>query len=324
MSLFPIAQRQQYPVQFNAGKCTREGNILKPDLRKGMVYMEQDLIIFPDEAELVRVPECTTGRVYLLRFKTSHQKFFFWMQSKNDGKDEENVRRVNQLINDPLSAMDDHHTSSGGDAMMDYDNQNNMNRVPQQLFQLLQTAGGPGGSVPTTTPAGGDGPVDRPADIAGADLHEVSTPSGEGQQNNQPGAGSINPEQLNQLGNILSEVRTSEEDRPAIQLSDVLSPEALAPLLNDPEICSSLFPFLPENAQHTPQEVRQVVQNPQFQQALHSLTAALQSGQLGPLLSQLGLDPAAGTDVESFLRAIEEQARRREHERHNDDMDEDA
>ena len=40
----------------------------------------QDLIIFPDDVEYKRVPQCTTGRVYILKFKSSSRKFFFWMQ----------------------------------------------------------------------------------------------------------------------------------------------------------------------------------------------------------------------------------------------------
>ncbi|CAG8742979.1 16697_t:CDS:2, partial [Dentiscutata heterogama] len=44
--------------------------------------------------------------------------------------------------------------------------------------------------------------------------------------------------------------------------------------------------------------------------ALQSLSVALQSGQLGPLLTQLGLDPSAGSGVEAFLRAIQDQVSR--------------
>lgn len=42
--------------------------------------VEDDLIIFPDDCEYVRVPQCTTGRVYVLKFKSSNRKLFFWMQ----------------------------------------------------------------------------------------------------------------------------------------------------------------------------------------------------------------------------------------------------
>lgn len=90
-----------------------------------------------------------------------------------------------------------------------------------------------------------------------------------------------------------------------------MTTQSLTPLLNDSDICASLFPFLPEESERSAEEVRQVVKSPQFSQALQSLSAALQTGQLGPLLSQLGLDPSAGNSVESFLIAIGEQAKQK-------------
>ena len=131
-----------------------------------------------------------------------------------------------------------------------------------------------------------------------------------------------------------------------------MTTQTLTPLLNNREICAALFPHLPEGSERSPEEVRQVVQSPQFQQALATLSFALESGELGPLLTQLGLDPSAGNSkfflvmmiiierqhssevnikeqlyyylgVESFLRAIEQQARRRDQERNDDAMDED-
>lgn len=69
--------------------------------------IEDDLIIFPEEAEMKRVPECTTGRVYLLQFKSSNQKLFFWMQDKDESKDEERVAKLNRLINDPQSVVEE-------------------------------------------------------------------------------------------------------------------------------------------------------------------------------------------------------------------------
>jgi hypothetical protein len=35
MSLFETAPVRRYLVEFNAGKCIIEGNLIKPDLRKG-------------------------------------------------------------------------------------------------------------------------------------------------------------------------------------------------------------------------------------------------------------------------------------------------
>ncbi|KAI8334155.1 hypothetical protein EDC96DRAFT_525485 [Choanephora cucurbitarum] len=87
-------------------------------------------------------------------------------------------------------------------------------------------------------------------------------------------------------------------------------------------MCASLFPFLPEETERSAEEVKQVVRSPQFSQALQSLSAALHTGQLGPLLTQLGLDPSAGNSVESFLIAISEQAKKKKKDS-SDAMDED-
>ncbi|KAI7847776.1 proteasome complex subunit Rpn13 ubiquitin receptor-domain-containing protein [Circinella umbellata] len=370
MSFFPTAQRPKHLVQFNAGKCIREGNTLKPDLRKGMIYMDQtddqlmyfywkerkasepeeERIIFPDEAEFVRVTQCTTGRVYSLNYKSSGEKLFFWMQNKSDEKDEEYVSRVNRLINDPQSAVLEQSGNNGSgssahtrmpgidvdfgdgappDMMQLLGNSPGIDRVSREnIIQFLQTAGGLGGTIHSSHTPGGDGPVDQ----QNTEEHheETSDESGNNSNNNntsnnnqQQQSSSVNSEQLEQLRNILRGVQTPEGQQSPLSLTDVLTTQTLTPLLNDREICAALFPHLPEESERSPEEVRQVVQSPQFQQALATLSFALESGELGPLLTQLGLDPSAGNSVESFLRAIEQQARRRDGERNNDAMDED-
>ncbi|KAJ3042689.1 adhesion regulating molecule 1 [Rhizophlyctis rosea] len=107
-------------VEIRAGKCTRSGTTVTPDERKGLLFLRQeddlmhlywkdrktnatedDLIIFPHEAQLHKVTQVTDGRVYVLKFQSSSQKLFFWLQEPKTDKDEELIKKINNLINNP-------------------------------------------------------------------------------------------------------------------------------------------------------------------------------------------------------------------------------
>jgi 26S proteasome regulatory subunit N13 len=87
-------------VEFRAGKMSLKDKMVTPDKRKGLIYIyqsddslmhfcwkdrttdaiEDDLMIFPDDVEVKKITQCTTGRVYLMKFKSNNRKLFFWMQ----------------------------------------------------------------------------------------------------------------------------------------------------------------------------------------------------------------------------------------------------
>ncbi|CAG7730338.1 unnamed protein product [Allacma fusca] len=117
-----IGNQQKNLVEFRAGKMTLKGSTVSPDKRKGLVYIyqsedglthfcwkdrksgtvEDDLIVFPDDCEYKKVTQCKEGsRVFLLKFKTSARKLFFWMQEPKADGDDDLVWKVNDSLNNP-------------------------------------------------------------------------------------------------------------------------------------------------------------------------------------------------------------------------------
>lgn len=95
-----------------------------------------------------------------------------------------------------------------------------------------------------------------------------------------------------------------------VLLSDILTPENLAPVFASPELVRSIFPHLPPDLPTPPsaEVLQRIIDSPQFHSAVRSLDQALSTGLLGGLVRSLGLPEEAGTGVEAFLRAIRDQA----------------
>ncbi|KAK9889812.1 hypothetical protein WA026_007183 [Henosepilachna vigintioctopunctata] len=70
-----------------------------------------DLIIFPGECTYSRVQECTTGRVYVLKFNNSQLRLFYWLQEPKTDKDDVHCRRINQILNSPNTSTQGTFTS---------------------------------------------------------------------------------------------------------------------------------------------------------------------------------------------------------------------
>jgi len=90
-----------------------------------------------------------------------------------------------------------------------------------------------------------------------------------------------------------------------------------------PELVPSLFPHLPPDMPVPPSEeaLQRVISSPQFRSAVSSFDTALRTGMLGGLVRQLGLPEEAGTSVQAFLRAVQEQADRERGTQGRDNMD---
>ena len=83
--------------------------------------VEDDLILMPDDVEFKAVPACTTGRVFVLKFKGNDKKMFFWMQEPKSDKDEDYCKKVNDFLNNPPppgSSRSGGGAAGGGGGMM--------------------------------------------------------------------------------------------------------------------------------------------------------------------------------------------------------------
>jgi len=110
-----------------------------------------DLMVFPGDVKFSKVDTGKEGdRVFLLQYNNSSRRFFYWAQTKDATKDEENVKKINEYINNPASASNA-QPSDGLD--------------PQtlQMLQMLQggaagggsSAGGGGSGGASSSPGGG-------------------------------------------------------------------------------------------------------------------------------------------------------------------------
>eukprot|EP00111_Clytia_hemisphaerica_P008889 TCONS_00025966-protein len=355
----------KYLVEFRAGKMNMRGTTVTPDKRKGQVYIHQsedslmhfcwkdrttgnvedDLIIFPDDIEFKRVTQCTTGRVYILKFKSSSRKFFFWLQEPKTDKDEEHCKKVNEMLNNPPapgSALGGSGGSGGaagglaglqpalaslGDQLGDSNLQNLINNMDQnQLMQLLGMTGlgGAGGlgadteaksssrtstAKSSTTSATTTSTPAAPTNTTSSSNNASKPTTASSASKAGNGGGAV---QLSDLQSILSNMQVPANQE-SVDLAASFSVDALVPLLADKETQEKLKPFLPavENLSGTEQEIKETVQSAQFKQALSTFSAALSSGQLAPLmqqfkLSQNAIDAATKGDIVTFVKALQE------------------
>ncbi|KAK9504779.1 hypothetical protein O3M35_008967 [Rhynocoris fuscipes] len=349
-------------VEFKAGKMTMKGKMVHPDKRKGLVYIyqsedslmhfcwkdrntgsvEDDLIIFPDDVEFKRVTQCTTGRVYILKFKSSSRKFFFWIQEPKTDKDEDNCRKVNEVLNNPPSLG----SQRSGGATPDGDLQNLLSNMSQQ--QLMQLFGGVGqigglssllGTMSQNTSrsggssnSGNSTAVSSTPSVGNTTTTTTPAPSNQQTTPNTPKtpatpAAAIpaatpqapsKPIQLRQLQSYLSGLGMQAggqgtAGQSGVDLSTSLTAEGLQAVLNNPEFVREVQRHLPPvNADGSSQQdlLKSTLSSPQFQQAVSMFSTALQSGQLGPVISQFDVGNEAVSaanqgNMEEFVRALQ-------------------
>lgn len=100
-------------------------------------------------------------------------------------------------------------------------------------------------------------------------------------------------------------------------MTDILTPANLYPLFAaHPDLIPALFPHLPPDLPTPPsaESLQRIINSPQFRSAVRSFDQALRTGLLGNLVTGLGLPDEAGTGIDAFLKAVQDQATRGEGE----------
>ncbi|KAJ1732037.1 hypothetical protein LPJ72_003630 [Coemansia sp. Benny D160-2] len=302
----------------------------------------EELIVFPGDVRLERVKQ-SSGRVYVLRFQTSDKRLFVWMQGGDAARDEADVREMNLVLNggdeeeeeeeeeeldeeedeedeedeaEAVEEMDANDDEAGAERSQLLRRRASSREAEALSHQREQSA------LARESPALGGA-----ASLSSAQVGGVPGSSMRSMSTRAPGADVVAPfssSDLDSLRDLLlmrtqgaggrtrMQTRSRGTPQPAsassaagqLRLGDVLTPDNLVSVLSDEKLRAALFPTLPDSMPHTRESLDQTVRSPQFRQALDALTYVLESGQMAPLVSQLGLDPQASTSVEAFLRAV--------------------
>ncbi|XP_050434675.1 proteasomal ubiquitin receptor ADRM1 homolog isoform X2 [Adelges cooleyi] len=347
-------------VEFKAGKMSMRGKMVYPDKRKGLLYIHQsddslihfcwkdrtsgvvedDLIIFPDDCEFKHVPQCTTGRVYLLKFKSSNKKSFFWLQEAKTDKDDENCRRINDVMNNPPAPG----SNRSGGTTPDGDLQNLLSNMSQQ--QLMQLFGGVGqiGGLSSLLGTMRSSQTGRSSTSQSSTAQPTNTSSnsnansGSNRSTNTSSppsptantASTVTPNeqrsatgiQLRDLQSMLSGLTGAQgtAEKPPVDLSAAMDMENLQSVIENTSAMSQLAQHLPvaeitsgsqSTSQTTPDTLKDTITSPQFRQAVSMFSNALQTGQLGSVVQQFDLGEGAVSaanqgNMEEFVRALQQ------------------
>ncbi|KAF7718137.1 26S proteasome complex ubiquitin receptor, subunit Rpn13 [Penicillium ucsense] len=344
MSIAPL-------ITFKAGICDFDSSsnppTVKPKPTPGYIYLysEDDLLHFcwrprsalldEPELDLVMIPSDGTftpyppagkntinGRVFVLKFSSSSQRYLFWMQSHPQHENGDpswfspRDLRVGEIV-DVLLQGEDVDVQHEITNLPHGDDDETMEDVEGTDHDPNHNHGG--GS-------GGAGP-----DATGGDIREEGEESREGGADGGRAAPSGNPSSVVQDflrslgGGQQGQAHSQDPERPSTTLQDLLTPSSTLPFIetaNDSTV-NHLLSFLPPallllaqgNAEAVEAEtdpdlaqaallsldhsqkkdiLRRVLRSPQFMQSLASLTVALRDGGLPSISEALQIPVANG------------------------------
>ncbi|AEC07862.1 26S proteasome regulatory subunit RPN13 [Arabidopsis thaliana] len=281
---FPVMQ--EIMLEFRAGKMSLQGTRVVPDARKGLVRIargdeglihfqwldrnqntvEDDQIVFPDEALFEKVNQ-SSDRVYILKFNSDDRKLFFWMQEPRAEGDAELCSSVNQYLNQPLEFPGEEGLAAAiTEELEDMAEDNTSSRAGNLVVPNLSS------EVSDVTSS--SGPVKL------ADLQRI----------------------LNNLSG--GPVGIAGDQDEGLALGDILKPELIMPLLEALPVQERLSSHLPEGHSRA-EDILELLQSPPFRQQVDAFTYVLRTGQIDLTQFGIDPSKYKFT-VDSFLEALED------------------
>ncbi|KMZ08237.1 proteasomal ubiquitin receptor ADRM1 homolog [Drosophila simulans] len=305
-------------VEYKAGRMVLLGKIVEPDDRKGLLFVrrsaadnqlhihwmdrrsgsvELDIVATPGVLEFRRIEQCKTGRVYVLKYTRSPQRYFFWMQELQADGDALFCQRVNELIASGERQRDE-IAAAEGDMDTDVDHK--------------------------AQPHRGFGGSENPQVLEDMLIETQATWLPANQMSNHWQTDMVIEEQPSALADPDSDsdtdtdTNTSDPGIHSFDLATVLRQhggEAVDKLLSCPLRRKKLMAQLPKDheAMDEQQDILEHLRSPQFYESLSYFSLGLHSGllrkSLEPLLkngdNREALDAAQVGDVDRFLRELE-------------------
>ncbi|XP_040997246.1 26S proteasome regulatory subunit RPN13-like isoform X2 [Juglans microcarpa x Juglans regia] len=282
--VFP--KMQEIMLEFRAGKMYFEGKRVVPDSRKGLIriargeeglvhfqwidrtknIVEDDQIVFPDEAFFEKV-NVSSGRVYILKFYSDDRKFFFWMQEPNADGDSQLCSAVNYHLNQPIEFPGEEDPDPSIPLQVSED------MVEDDISSRAGNLVGPNLGVDVTS--------------------EVTSSSGP-----------VKLEDLQRILSNIGPADNAEDSDGGLGLRDILKPDLIMPLIETLPLEQCLTSYLPEG-QWTPEDILELLQSPPFCQQVDSFTYVLRTGQIDLSQFGIDPSKYKFT-VLSFLEALED------------------
>ncbi|KAL4428631.1 hypothetical protein ABPG74_009133 [Tetrahymena malaccensis] len=253
--------------------CTLEGEKPFTWTPEGATEPEFEYAVMQNDATLEQSKQMK--RVVILRFQCDDSRYIFWLQEKDASKDDEIVKRVQEIIDFDIEQLMIDESSSISESQQPLSQQSSSQSQPAQQGQ----------------------PNLMNANLFGAEFQNMFT-----NMLNQRG-GNNNP----LMQQYLQQYQQQQRQRDTPNFFEVLTKECLMELANDEEVQKELIQHLPEGQQDV-KNLKENLISPQFQQGLESLEKALNSNEGGAVLASLGLDQSSFMETldgsDSFYKAI--------------------